>query len=105
METTTQQKPSDMTEKMFSLFIEYARDNGNWTGTPGVGCNVTHGRAENGLLTDLKKAGYLSTFNDSGVWISFSEKGIRLMVDCGIGYAGYGIDDPVLKAENEKLFS
>ena len=81
-------KPADMTDDMLNLFIAYAKDNGNWSGNPLVGGNVNQGLKENGLLTNLKKTGYLSTFEDDGEWIQFTDKGITLMKSIGIDYEG-----------------
>jgi hypothetical protein len=86
MESTIN-KPSDMTEKMFNLFVAYAKDNGNWSGTPQVGGNVNQGRAENMLLSVLKTRGYLTTFVADGcAWIRFTAKGNELMEKLNINY-------------------
>lgn len=59
-----------------ALFLAYAKDAGNWSGTPLVGGNVSHGLTENGYLTDLKKRGLVTTFRSEGdAWLEFTEAG------------------------------
>jgi hypothetical protein len=66
------------------LFLAYAYDAANWSGNPPIGCNVEHGRRENGYLTHLKKAGLLSTWTDEGLaWIRFSERGKAAITEIG----------------------
>ncbi|CAJ1505588.1 hypothetical protein [[Mycobacterium] burgundiense] len=44
---------SDITARSLELFLDYARDAGNWGGTPLVGGNVCGSREDNGNLTQL----------------------------------------------------
>jgi len=55
-----------------SLFIKLAMDAGNWSGTPLLDITAS----ERGNLTNLKKAGLLTTFREEGCdWVSFTELG------------------------------
>ncbi len=74
-----------ITEKSLELFLAYARDAGNWSGTPLVGGNVGGGKEERGNLTQLKRAGLIETFQDSGdAWISFTDAGKSLAAQHGV---------------------
>lgn len=66
----------NITETSLQLFLDYARDAGNWSGTPCVGGNVGGSKNERGNLTQLKKAGLITTFADEGqTWIHFTAEG------------------------------
>src|SRR5215471_1317676 len=74
-----------ISERSKALFIAYAADAPNWSGTPLVGGNVGGSRQDRGNITQLKKAGLIETFEerrpiDSGIsrltWINFTERGI-----------------------------
>lgn len=61
------------------LFIKYANDAGNWSGTPLFNGNVNllGEKEDRGLLTHIKKAGLVTTFvSDGATWIEFTIKGI-----------------------------
>jgi len=75
-----------LTEKSLELFLDYARDAGNWSGTPLVGGNVGGTAQDRGNLTQLKRAGLLTTFrsSDGERWIEFSDKGRELAAKHGI---------------------
>jgi len=74
-----------LTEKSLELFLDYARDAGNWSGTPLVGGNVGGTAQDRGNLTQLKRAGLLTTFKYDGErWIEFSDKGRELAAKHGI---------------------
>jgi hypothetical protein len=74
-----------LTPDSLALFLAYARDAGNWSGTPMVGGNVGGSKADAGNLTDLKKAGLLTTFVDDGnKWIKFTAAGIALAAEHNI---------------------
>lgn len=74
-----------LTAKSVALFIEYAKDAGNWSGTPLVGGNVSGSKEDRGNLTDLKKAGLVTTFKDEGnAWLSFTDQGIVYAKELGI---------------------
>jgi hypothetical protein len=79
-----------ITPRSLELFLAYARDAGNWSGTPLVGGNVCVGgeREDRGNLTQLKRAGLLTTFVDDGnAWVSFTAAGERLAAEHGIPLA------------------
>src|SRR4030095_17118644 len=71
--TTTQEEASTMTAhttpaltpRTLALFLEYARDAGNWSGTPLVGGNVGGSKEDRGNITQMKRAGVGPTFVDS----------------------------------------
>jgi hypothetical protein len=75
----------NITDQSMKVFIAYAKDAGNWSGTPLVGGNVGGGKEDRGNLTQLKQAGLISTFKDEGcTWISFTEQGKALAEQNGI---------------------
>lgn len=75
----------DITAQSLELFLAYAEDAGNWSGTPLVGGNVGGSREDNGNLTQLKKAGLISTFEYAGdVFIKFTDAGVALAAEHGI---------------------
>jgi hypothetical protein len=72
-------QPHNLSSGAFDLFMTYARDAGNWSGTPLVGGNINQDKVKNGYLTDLKKKGLLTTFDDGGcAFIDFTEEGQAL---------------------------
>jgi len=69
-------KAEEITETSKTVFMAYAGDAANWTGTPMVGGNVGGSVEERGNLTQLKQAGLITTFRDNGeTWIKFTEAG------------------------------
>lgn len=75
----------DITRQSLALFLDYAHDAGNWSGTPLVGGNVGGTAADRGNLTQLKRAGLITTFKDDGhTWIGFTDDGIALAAEHGI---------------------
>ena len=75
----------DITEKSRRVFEAYARDAGNWGGNPLVGGNVGGSKEERGNLTQLKRAGLITTQVDEGnTWISFTPDGIQYAASLGI---------------------
>jgi hypothetical protein len=80
----------NITETSLALFLAYANDAGNWSGTPLVGGNVGGDvKAQRGNLTQLKKAGLIKTFTDDGdrpdlVWLEFTAAGKALATQHGI---------------------
>jgi hypothetical protein len=65
-----------LTPRTVELFLEYARDAGNWSGTPCVGGNVGGSKEDRGNLTYLKRAGLIQTFKSDGqTWIEFTDAG------------------------------
>jgi hypothetical protein len=74
-----------LTDKSLELFLGYARDAGNWSGTPLVGGNVGGTKEERGNLTQLKRAGLLTTFKfDGETWIRFTDEGEQLALLHGV---------------------
>jgi hypothetical protein len=73
-----------ITTESLRVFLAYANDADNWSGTPLVGGNVGGSKEERGNLTQLKQAGLIKTFNDDGVWIQFTTEGKALAAEHGI---------------------
>ena len=68
-----------LTEASTALFLEFARDADNWNGQPLVGGNVTITKEERGNLTQLKRAGLVTTFVEEGnTWLDFTDAGKAL---------------------------
>lgn len=75
----------EITGKSLELFLAYAWDAANWSGTPPVGHNVGGSKADRGNLTQLKKVGLITTeLSDGDTWIHFTEKGHQLANSYGI---------------------
>lgn len=75
----------DITERSLELFLAYAADAGNWGGTPLVGGNVGGSREDSGNLTQLKRAGLVTTLEDDGaVFIRFTESGRAFAAEHGV---------------------
>lgn len=69
------------TEKTLALLLAYAKDAGNWSGTPLVGGNVIvfGAREDRGYLTHAKKLGWVTTFiSDGDAWVKFTDEGKRV---------------------------
>ena len=74
-----------ITEASKAVFVAYAKDAGNWSGTPLVGGNVGGGKEERGNLTQLKKAGLITSFTDEGcTWLDFTDAGKAFAATLGI---------------------
>jgi len=74
-----------LTEHSHLLFIELANDAGNWSGTPLFGGNVGDEVSDKGNLTDLKKKGLVTTFEDEGCsWVVFTEVGKAYAAENGV---------------------
>ena len=74
-----------ITEASKEVFINYANDAGNWSGTPLVGGNVNSAAKDRGYLTALKKQGLITTFYDDGnTWLSFTKLGVAYAHSLGI---------------------
>ncbi len=75
----------EITEQSLKLFLAYARDAGNWSGNPLVGGNVGGSKEDRGNLTQLKRAGLITTCTDGGLaWIAFTQTGKALALQHGI---------------------
>lgn len=74
-----------VTDRSLSLFLAYARDAANWSGTPCVGGNVGGTREDQGNLTQLKRAGLLTTFeSDGSTFVQFTDAGRALARSHGV---------------------
>lgn len=70
-----------LTQETKRVFLAYAKDAGNWNGTP----LVDGSKAERGNLTHLKRAGLVETFVDDGhKWLTFTEAGKAVALANGI---------------------
>ena len=68
-----------------ALFRDLWEDAPNWSGQPLLGGNVEITKEERGNLTQLKRAGLLSTFLDEGnVWVSFTPEAETYAVSIGL---------------------
>ena len=96
-----------MTKETFDLFMAYAKDAGNWSGTPLVGGNVKTTPADLGRISHLKKSGYITTFAGTGSdknakYIDFTEKGKKFAATNGIiivefnVHRNYDLPDPTV---------
>lgn len=76
---------TNLTPKSLELFLWYAKDASNWSGLPYIGGNREFTKADRGNLTQMKRAGLLSTRKDEfGEYITFSESGRELAKQHGI---------------------
>lgn len=74
-----------LTERSKELFFEYAKDAPNWSGNPLVGGNVGGSKEDRGNLTQLKRAGLITTFMDEGdAWIVFTDAGVAFAAENGV---------------------
>ena len=83
--TTEHPASINLTKTSLDLFVAYAEDADNWSGIPLVGGNVGGNKEERGNLTQLKKAGLITTFVDEGcTWIIFTDMGVEYAAALGI---------------------
>jgi hypothetical protein len=76
---------TDLTDASKRLFIAYAKDAGNWNGTPLVGGNVGGSKEDRGNLTDLKRRDLIETFREDGcLWLAFTTIGRAYALHLGI---------------------
>lgn len=74
-----------LTTASHELFIAYAQDADNWSGTPLVGGNVGGTKEDRGNLTDLKRKGLITTSEDDGAtWIWFTPAGVEYAKTHGV---------------------
>lgn len=66
------------------LFLDLAKDAGNWGGTPLFGGNVGGSQESKGFLTKLKTAGLVRTQEDKGSWVYFTTEGVKFALELGI---------------------
>ena len=78
---------NNLTAKSEALFLLYARNAGNWGGSPLWDEQGIATKSDLGNLTDLKKKGLLDTDEDDGrgdIFIHFTADGIALAAEHGI---------------------
>lgn len=76
---------TQLTPRSIQLFKDLANDAGNWGGSPLFGGNVGCDKGDKGNLTQLKKAGLLTTQEDEGLsWVNFTEAGVEYARSLGI---------------------
>lgn len=81
-----------LTPDVLALFDALARDTGNWGGTPLFGGNVDATPANKGHLTNLKRAGLVTTEQDEDDrkchWVYFTDAGRALAAEHGVEIKG-----------------
>ena len=82
-------QPATLSANALELFRLYAKDAGNWSGTPLVGTDgnvrLLGAEEDRGLLTHLKRAGLVTTFtSDRCPWLRFTQAGVDLAATLGI---------------------
>ena len=71
---------ANMTPATKALFVTFAEDADNWSGTPLLDITA----AERGNLSDLKKRGLVKTMRDEGCdWVIFTEAGVAFGAELG----------------------
>lgn len=74
-----------ITEASKALFIEIAKDAGNWGSMVPTDGNIDMTGAQRGNLTQLKKAGLVFTERyDGSAWVMFTEAGTAYAAELGI---------------------
>ena len=75
---------TNLTEGTKALFIELVEDADQWNGQP-LYQHRARGAADNGHLTDLKKNGLVTTWEDEGdIFIDFTDAGIEYAASIGL---------------------
>ena len=76
---------TSISKTSMELFLDLARDADNWSGCPLIGGNVEMTKELRGNLTQLKRAGLLTTQREQGeVWAIFTAAGKALALEHGI---------------------
>ena len=74
-----------LTEASLNLFLWYAKDANNWSGLPYLSGNRTFTKSDRGNLTQLKRAGLVTTNKDDHAeYIKFTGEGYALALKHGI---------------------
>lgn len=74
-----------LTARSHELFMDAAQDAGNWGGLVPTDGNIEFTKEDRGNLTQLKKAGLVTTFQDEGCsWIKFTESGKAYAAENGV---------------------
>lgn len=79
--------PETLPNAALELFKLYAKDAGNWSGTPLIGGNVNllGPKQDRGLLSYIKRAGLANTNADEfGTWLYFTPLGVEFARSLGI---------------------
>ena len=89
---TNAEAKAKLTPRSYELLIDHMKDAPNWSGAPLVGGNVKFTKEDRGNLTQLKRAGLITTQLDEGnVWMYFTASGKELAAELGIDLGGnYG---------------
>jgi hypothetical protein len=75
----------NITEESRRVFLMYAEDACNWSGNVPIGGNVGGSAQERGNLTQLKRAGLITTFDyDGWTWVAFTDSGRDYAKENGI---------------------
>lgn len=79
----------NLTDRSLALFLDLARDAGNWAGTPMLGGNVGGSKEDRGNVTQLKRAHLIGSFNDGGdTFVTFTPAGVALAAEHGVEIRG-----------------
>jgi len=74
-----------LSPRSLELFLAFARDAGNWSGTPCIGGNVGGSKEDRGNITQMKRAGLVKTLADEGqTWLIFTPAGKALAAEHGV---------------------
>jgi len=83
--TTADHTRPPLSHATLQLFLAYAADACNWSGTPLIGGNIPSTRATPGHLTQMKLAGLVKTFKEDRLhWLEFTPAGQALAAEHGI---------------------
>lgn len=78
----------NISERSLKLFLDLARDAGNWSGMPLFGGNVGRASSDKGNLTDLKIKGLVYTHDHEGdgrnIYVCFTDAGKRFAAEHGV---------------------
>lgn len=89
-ETTNPATNPKITSDSLDVFLGYAADADNWSGTPPLGGGGGGTKEARGNITQLKRAGLIETFVDEGgdggdeTWVRFTTEGRTLAALHGI---------------------
>lgn len=76
-----------ITDRSKALLLELAKDAGNWSGQPMIspGANVATTKEDRGNITQLKRAGLITTFVDrNDTFVQFTPEGKGYLLNEGI---------------------
>lgn len=83
-----------ITDRSKALFLDYAKDADNWSGTPLVGGNLGGSAEDRGNLTQLKQAGLIMTNQDGrDTWIYFTSLGRKYAAEHGVKILAGAIEE------------